>query len=390
MIPPITRPHRLEFLDAIRGLAAFYVLFYHARELLFEGFHQGAQPELMALPSRIFTYATISFTFSHQAVVLFFVLSGFVVHLRFARDMQKTPLTAKLNVRQFYFRRIRRLVPALVLAMILTVLIDRAGMAQGYTIYQATTPYPDINQNAYTEHDFFAGVQHLLFGGGLQAWGTNTPLWSVRLEIWIYALYPLLWLLTKRSSQTALFVVSGVYIVGLLLLPAGWVVRNVMLALPLWWMGALLAEIYNRRAPFSLKRVRGLVLLLLVLPLITLSPLAAQLGEPILDIFWALAFMGGIAVLLDQQDRIASWKIWAWLKPLGDFSYTLYVIHNPLFVFMGGWLISQSVDGTLPRYPTWIFVGVTLSLIAAFLLHFIVEKPFIKARPPVTSSASAT
>jgi peptidoglycan/LPS O-acetylase OafA/YrhL len=64
------------------------------------------------------------------------------------------------------------------------------------------------------------------------------------------------------------------------------------------------------------------------------------------------------------------------LKPLGDMSYTLYISHMPILVFIGGWLMSRSPEGTLPESFGWMAVGAIVCLLVAWLAHFAVEVPF--------------
>ena len=65
------------------------------------------------------------------------------------------------------------------------------------------------------------------------------------------------------------------------------------------------------------------------------------------------------------------------LKPLGDMSYTLYVTHFPILVLLSGWLMSRSPNGLLPKQFGWVFAGMVLTMLFAYALHFIVERPFL-------------
>ena len=71
-IPPMNRD-RNSTLDIIRGLAALEVMFSHLRGFLFEDFPRLPHPSLLV---KAFYYLT---GFGHQAVIIFFVLSGYLV-----------------------------------------------------------------------------------------------------------------------------------------------------------------------------------------------------------------------------------------------------------------------------------------------------------------------
>src|SRR5258708_5608347 len=114
------------FLDGLRGLAAFYVLMHHAVRL--------AQNE-ERVNSRSWTLALkvlgIIFHHGHAAVIFFFVLSGFVIHLRYARQLRDDPLRARFNWTEFVVRRARRLYPPLIAALAITWLCDLAARRLG-------------------------------------------------------------------------------------------------------------------------------------------------------------------------------------------------------------------------------------------------------------------
>src|SRR5260370_41475594 len=103
----------LRFLDGLRGLAAFYVMAGHARMFLWEGYFEGyvKHPELYSVPGKFLAYFLLLFSFGRQAVLLFFVLSGFLIHLRYAHALKVDSNETHFGWRAYIVRLARRLYP---------------------------------------------------------------------------------------------------------------------------------------------------------------------------------------------------------------------------------------------------------------------------------------
>jgi len=118
-----THEKKLQFLDGLRGLAALYVMIGHARWLLWEGYSEGFRlhPQNYSVFNKALMYFFSLFKYGHEAVLFFFVLSGFVIHLRYARRMAEQGMAAKFDWAAFIWRRARRLYPPLLVAMTLGI-----------------------------------------------------------------------------------------------------------------------------------------------------------------------------------------------------------------------------------------------------------------------------
>lgn len=379
----------LPFLDGLRGLAALYVVAGHARWLLWEGYSEGflTHPEQYSAAGKLLVYASALLRYGHEAVLFFFVLSGFVIHLRYSRQLQAGKGAARFDWRSYVWRRAKRLYPPLLFALILTAVFDLLGRSLGYPIYFQSTPYDLINRNVIADHNWLTGLGNLAFlmTSYVPVWGTNGPLWSLKFEWWFYMLYPAFWWVSKKSVLAATVLMTALW--GASFYPPVWgvsLLREVFSLMLAWWFGALLADVYTRRLRCSFVALSTLSLLLAGLPFVHFDPVVK-------DILWGAGFSGLMALCFVAAGR--GWrvvKVLARLKPLGDMSYTLYVIHFPLLVLMSGYVASLSQRGHLPMHFGWVVPGIFLCLLLAYLAHWLTEVPFVgrrSAAPPVAVQA---
>jgi len=365
------------FLDGIRGFAAFYVMVGHSRWLLWEGYTLGysQHPDQYNWLETTIVHVLSSFRYGHEAVLLFFVLSGFVIHLRYAQYL-KSDNQHQFDFVPFFLRRLKRIMPPLLLALLLTFIIDQIGLYLKLPIYSSATPYSSINQNITPNHNW------LILGGNLlflmkfyvPVFGTNGPLWSLAYEWWFYMLYPLMYIFLKRS-----FTISTLIVFSLYLLVSVIPIKNVLLAeifslYPCWWLGTLLAEIYSGRSKIKFSTIMPFSLLLFIT---TLGNLNFSL-RGFNDFLWATGFCGIFSFLFWLQANGIKLKLLQIMEPLGKISYSLYVIHMPIIVFLSGLLMHFSDNHSLPQDQWFILLGVIVSIIFAIGAYQLAEKPFTR------------
>ncbi|MEH7307563.1 acyltransferase family protein, partial [Neobacillus drentensis] len=131
--------NRITQLDSIRGLAALSVIFGHI---------------LLILPPIPFVLANSPlriFWAGHEAVVLFFILSGFVLSLPFIKNK-------KVNYTQFFIRRIFRIYAPYIIAILMALILknmfftgtnENIGWANKFW-----TSAPDILNHVFLVTDF--------------------------------------------------------------------------------------------------------------------------------------------------------------------------------------------------------------------------------------------
>jgi peptidoglycan/LPS O-acetylase OafA/YrhL len=395
--PP--KPPDIRFLDGLRGLAAVFVLIHHASFLLIRGSLVQLQSFGHVTPARLhptfYRWLNLTldpFRYGHVAVVFFFVLSGFVIHLRYAREMRNNPLGARFGWPGFVWRRVRRLYPPLLLAIGLTSLLYAIGSHLSPTLYRGMSLYSWDNGAAVADTRWTTLLANLTFLMPFYApwWSGNSPLWSLGYEWWFYMLYPAFWWITKQSLWASTGLMAGLFVLSLF--PSAWpssLACKVLGLMPTWWLGVLLAEVYIGRIRLSFAWLSPLMLLMAAFQI-------RSLPDQVKTLVLGLGFAGVLAFCFTLRGRGYRLRLLSQLKPLGDMSYTLYVTHIPILILLSSLLIFRSPRSTLPDAPWVLLTGVATAISFAWLAHWVVEAPFTRPRrrepradPPRASAAAA-
>jgi peptidoglycan/LPS O-acetylase OafA/YrhL len=351
----------------------------HARWLLWEGYSAGylQHPGEYSSLEKMLMYFLSLFSLGHQAVMFFFVLSGFVIHLKYSKKLTDS-LSNEFDWKSYFIRRIRRIYPPFLVAIIVTFLLDKIGIYKGYSIYFGLTPNALINKNIKIDHSLLNLIGNLLFlkSEKIDIWGTNGLLWSLKYEWWFYSIYPVLYMINRRNVLHGIWFVVFLFGLGAILpVNLSEFLTSALQSLSCWYLGVILADVYTGRINVSHK---AMALFVFVFPAALFVGLVSQ-KEIVSDLLWSIAFFGLLNLLIFTNDT-SSFKIrLKSLKWLGDCSYTLYVVHFPVFVLFNGFLLSRS-GNTMPRSFGPFFIGVGLVLIVSYLMHFVTEKPFIVKR----------
>jgi len=380
----------LRTLDALRGVAALYVVVCHATALLWSGMNPAGRSGLAA---NVF-HGLVDY--SPVAVVLFFIISGFCIHYGKAHRLSHSapasmPLQT-LNVRSFAVRRTLRLEPPLILALVITAICDIVGHHVNLGFYEG--PKPDEINWLGDSHTLPTLVGNLGFQASLSVpvFGTDSPLWSLGYEFWFYAFYPVLFLVTARYGPWKMFWLAAVGSILSALMSRvtdTWMVY-VLINWVVWASGAVLAEAYVGRIHLPGLRWAGLLGLLAIPVLSQLFPYhLGGRGQP-KDILWGAAFVAVLAyVLLEPSPRVkrlvehgARRLDW-----LGRISYWLYLVHVPLLALLAAWWHVSH-----PSLPTGIelaVVGVSAALGLGWISWYLVERHFVSGREAAPSARAA-
>lgn len=304
-------PRDLPAIDYLRGLAALGVVVFHARVALWVGWREiQAQPQNFSALDRAAAWLSLPAPFLGALVMLFFVVSGFCVHLPQAR------VRDKLEPRAYVARRFFRIYPPYFAALVVSALV--AATWSGEPVLASVF----MAQNYTTGHQI----------------STNPALWSLPVELELYLVYPLVWWLSRRAGWGVALGATGLVSLLAATLVArgqGWLDGNFALYWIIWSGGAWLAEAWTRE---QLGR-----------PPLWLAAIAcAGLGVGVFNVWrqrsggatnlaWGLFFFWLVWGLIARPEWSA--KIPAVLdralRGLGQISYSLYLIHFPVLLLLG-------------------------------------------------------
>lgn len=303
----------------VRGLAAMTVCVGHLRAFFLVDFTQTGG----GIATTIFYLLT---GLHHEAVMLFFVLSGFLVGGSVIRLRRR----GAWRWSDYLVRRLSRLwvviVPALLLTLgwdLLGLRLDPAGYHGAYHAMLMSGPGQVLHNAPRT---FFG---NLLFLQGIRvpAFGSNGPLWSLANEFWYYLLFPLgLQAVLRGTTPVARIVAFGLVVAIWLLLPAK------VLALGAIWLfgvGAFLLHDKPATARIVARWPVGIAALLVMAIGLAASRIQTRID---LDYIVGAAFAAALPWLARAPAASALYRRVGFA--LSEMSYTLYLVHFPLLAWI--------------------------------------------------------
>ena len=325
-------------LDAGRGFAALLVLLFHVRSALFAPYADFA-PHSAGMTA--FYTAT---SFGHAAVIVFFVLSGFLVGGAVLR------MDGPARLPGYGLDRAVRIVPVMAGAIAVSLILA--------AVQSARTGAPSCAANPA----MILGNLLNLQGFGAAVLCNNLALWSVSNEVAYYALFPVLAALcTGRRAKG--FVMAGLFGLAALvycLIATPLDERNVALYFPVWLLGSVL---WFKAVP------RGKTSVMLPLFLVALLANRSDMAKSWFlasDLLLAISFAGLLGSLIGRTISIPAsaqnparlaGRVVTWLSGI---SFSLYVTHYPLVRFFADWSNERGLS--LPAH------GISSGLVASFVL----------------------
>jgi peptidoglycan/LPS O-acetylase OafA/YrhL len=309
-------------LDVIRLVSALVVFFWHLRFIWFPN------------------VPTISVDIGHGAVIVFFVLSGYVIFY--------TTLNKNRGFLQYFKARLSRLYSVLIPGLLLTVICE-------FIVRQ-------VNIDIYSEYSRgHSIIRYLLTGTFLNeiflfssAPPMNGPLWSLGYEFMFYVIFGFWFYKCKTWKSKSLLV-----IVSVILLP------KIMLLMPIWLIGGYAYRYLSLKInPLFQYILVVLTLLIGCILFYKIPPIPARMGS--FPLFFSSQFLTdyllGLTIaiaffLLPNGNPISSPNKILLFRKLGDMTYPIYILHQPLLI------LYITIFGYPPSYeqivlPCFVILGI--------------------------------
>jgi peptidoglycan/LPS O-acetylase OafA/YrhL len=284
-----SRGARLDFLDALRGIAALLVVVQHAGE---------------RFTASIPWFAQNWFSFGRFGVTVFFLVSGFVIPYAFEKDQ---------SVKSFWIKRIFRLYPLYWLSLGITIAAQ---------IEPADFPHTHLLRNLI--------VNATMLQGFVGIPNASAPYWTLFIEMAFYIAFTA-WFLLRLQRKSLLWAwvgvagFCGVSVLAPLLIGAHAPVTKLFS-----FVAILLGSVLYRSYSGQVSR-RALVALLSAVLLFAAAasylnffkfPSSEHISATSVFLSWAIAFLAFGILFAGRSLNFPKPVLW-----LGKISYSLYLLH---------------------------------------------------------------
>jgi peptidoglycan/LPS O-acetylase OafA/YrhL/predicted ATP-grasp superfamily ATP-dependent carboligase len=320
------------YLDLVRIVSALLVVLYHSNLRLLT---------LEKLPLS---------THGHAAVIVFFVLSGYVIaHITSTRE--NTPL-------EYWSSRLARFYSLALPAVLLTPLLDSLGEAMAPQFYGDRTTHDLAWLRILTSLAFLNEVWTL----SIMSF-SNVPYWSLCYEFWYYVLFAVLTF--TRGRKRVLWCCAVALLIG----------PKILLLAPVWATGVLLQR---WTALQHVGRVAGALLLAAscigyaLFHHYQLTEVGSAWLRQIFGAHWHQQFafsryfmtdyllaiivachFVGVRALAPPLERLGSVA-----RPLAAYTFSIYLLHQPLIQFYAALFRGD------PAAP-WFYIATMLAVFAS-------------------------
>lgn len=345
-------------IDGLRFIAIVSVLFFHLSAFIStKDFHQYVDGVDYSWLKNLLSHG-------HLGVPLFFVISGFILGMPFAKyhlDKGK-----KVNIKNYFLRRLTRLEPPYMLVM--TILLFGAVYVAG-TLSLQEGLYSYLSSIIYCHNIIYPGTQPFL----------NAPAWSLEVEVQFYILAPLMaYFFTIKSfikRRVVLFSASLLFL--MLNYCISFKAISLFSYIQYFLIGFLLADLYVCKAQLLPKTKIDFLIGFFFFSVIwmydtsdfsTVSHKFIWETIQLLSIFFLYYY-----VLFHKIFKLLSFRV---ITNIGGMCYTIYLLHYPIISMFGNRLLSYTFSSnSFVNVSVYVILLLSLIMTASSVFFLLVERP---------------
>lgn len=347
--------NKLYKLEALRGLAAIYVVIHHTL------------PHQLYVGGINFGYLL---RFGQEAVILFFLLSGFVIHYSFERSRDQ-------SFGAYFARRFVRIYVPLIIVFLISYFVLSWSNGEWQD--------PQLREllgNLLMLQDWGDVKPNVIVGAYLG----NGPLWSLSYEWWFYMMFYPIYACASNPQRTDNLVFGVAVLAALVYVVYPTFLPRLLMYFSIWWAGVTISRQYIAGSLGSikvyLKPVLALatIVVLLAVNLIWQWKSGAQITfgkHPVLELrHFVFALVALISAILWHK---LHWRMFDLLiKPFMVFapiSYVIYICHWHLFA-RADYL--EFVGNSYLQWALYFLIVIVVSYLIELKFYEAVKRPAIR------------
>ena len=342
-------------MNLLRGIASLQVAAAHLRAEMYPGLRGLEDPGIAYMALAFFT------GFAHQAVMVFFLISGWLVG-----GSLLNKLGQPRALRAYAIDRATRLWTVLLPTLFIMLGI---GLVTGAVTFDPAGFGPgagDFSAGAFIGN--LLGVQTIL----VDEFGGNYPLWSLANETWYYIQFPLLLLIFTGRG-----LLQQAACAALLALTVAFVPYVMTLYFGIWLLGAAFSRIRVETTFGSRMLLLAVAVGVSVYYRLTGANddiLPESFGQDLICTLPLVILLGAMYQPINRESLFLR-RLGVFGKWLSEFSFTLYVLHVPVIDLMQH--IGQTRFGRTQLAPDsaadfGIYFGMLAILMASSYLSYLV------------------
>ena len=368
---------KINYLEGVRGIAAFMVIFNHFMVAFFPATYWGSSmPTHLSRNIEIFLAQSPLNVFSagNFAVCIFFILSGFVLSYSYFLNNNNNEKLTKSAIKRYP----RLVLPVLIIIIIVAIFINfsffynkEASLITGSSTWLAT--FFNFNVNIFDV--FYNAFYNVPFNGSAKY---LTVLWTINFELIGSFITYLFLLLFGKLEKRYIFYIAFILVFY----------KTYFLA---FILGIILADIFCNKKGILLKSNKVIITLILILAAIYFGGYPSGI-EPTNKIYGILVIanenipesliyhtIGAFLLLFAVLSSNILQKILE-LKPfvfLGKISFSIYLIHVVIIGSFSSYIFIKIYE-QLNRYLISFGITVIISIPLILLLSYVFEKYIVE------------